>query len=333
MSTSASSFESTHESDPRRPIFLLFDGHAVIYRAYYALPKLTDSQGRVVNAVYGFARIVLRALKDFEPEYAAVTFDHPKPTFRHKEYEEYKAQRPEMPDDLQPQIPLVKDVVDALNIPRFEIEGYEADDLIGTVSRMLDEDPQQIGAGTDLLTVIVTGDRDIFQLVDDNTHVWIPGRGRRPDKEYDARAVESKMQVRPDQIVDMKALMGDSSDNIPGIKGIGKKTAAALLKEHGSLDRVYQVVEQIEQGEKKEDAVVKGSVYKKLKNNREQAYLSQKLAEIDCRVPLEINLDCCAVESYDKTQAVELFKQFDFKSLISLLPDDEFEGQVQASLF
>jgi DNA polymerase-1 len=319
--------------DHDRPIFLLIDGHAVIYRAFYGLPKLTDPQGRMINAVYGFTRILLSAIQEFEPNYLAVTYDHPKPTLRHQEFEDYKAHRPEMPDDLQPQIPLVKQVVTALNIPQFEQEGFEADDLIGTLSYQLDFNPEKVKAPEDVLTIIVTGDKDMLQLVDDNTHVWIPGRGRKLDIEYDTQTVIEKMGLKPEQIVDMKALMGDASDNIPGIKGIGQKTAVKLLKQYGSLEKIYKEIDKIEAGKREPSDVLKGSVLKKLQQGKEQAYLSQKLAQIDHGVPLEIDLPQCRVESFDKEEVVKLFKELDFKSLIPQLPNDQFEAQVQESLF
>lgn len=316
-----------------RPIFLLFDGHAVIYRAFYALPKLSDSQGRVVNAVYGFARVIISAIKDFSPRYIAVTFDHPKPTFRHKKFKDYKAHRPEMPDLLKPQIPLIKDVVNALNIPQFEREGYEADDLIGTISYKLDYEPQTINADPNLLTMIVTGDKDSFQLVDNNTHVWVPGRSQGKDLEYDPALVKEKMGVSPKQIIDLKGLMGDSSDNIPGIKGIGPKTAAKLLRKYPSMEEIYQQVDLIEAGKAEQDEVIKGNVYKKLVDGRDLALMSKQLATIDCQVSLEIDLEECRVESYDKTQVVSLFKELGFRSLIHELPNDQFESSVQEALF
>lgn len=316
-----------------RPIFLLFDGHAVIYRAYYALPPLTDPKGRVVNAAYGFSRIVLAAINEFEPEYLAVTFDHPKPTFRHEEYEDYKAHRPEMPDDLQPQIPIVKEITSSLSIPQFEVEGYEADDLIGTLSYWLDHQPEKLSVDQDILTVIVTGDKDLFQLVDNNTHVWIPGRGKKSDLEYDEETVKEKMGVKPSQIVDMKALMGDSSDNIPGIKGIGKKTAVKLLKEFKTLKKLYEAVDEIEREEKQPQGLLKGSLLEKLIEGRDLAFLSQKLARINQDAPIDVNLNDCRVESYDKTKVFELFESLDFKSLLSLLPSDQFETDVQQALF
>ncbi len=316
----------------RRPIFLLFDGHAVIYRAYFGLPPLSDSQGRMVNAVFGFSRILLSALNEFNPEYLAVTFDHPKPTFRHRQFEDYKADRPTMPDDLQPQIPIVKEIVSVLGIPQFEMEGYEADDLIGTLSYQLDHCPERLNINQDILTIIVTGDKDMFQLVDDNTHVWLPGRGKNDDVEYDASQVKKKMGVTPSQIVDMKALMGDASDNIPGIKGIGAKTAAKLLQEYQTLENLYKSVDQIN-SEAQQTSLLKGSLLKKLKEGKESAIMSQQLAQIMKNAPIEINLTTCRVEGYDKTKAIELLKSLDFKSLLPLLPNDQFETDVQQALF
>ncbi len=316
----------------KRPIFLLFDGHAVIYRAYFGLPPLSDSQGRMVNAVFGFAKILLSALHEFDPDYLAVTFDHPKPTFRHQQFEDYKADRPTMPDDLQPQIPIVKEIVSVLGIPQFEMEGYEADDLIGTLSYQLDHCPERLNVDQDILTVIVTGDKDMFQLVDDNTHVWLPGRGKNNDLEYDASQVKKKMGVNPSQIVDMKALMGDASDNIPGIKGIGAKTAAKLLQEYSSLEDLYKKVDQIT-SEAQQNNLLKGSLLKKLKEGKESAVLSQQLAQIMKNAPIEVNLTTCKVEGYDKTKAIELLKSLDFNSLISYLPSDQFETDVQQALF
>ncbi len=322
------------EPDPEQKIFLLIDGHALIYRAFYAFPNLTDPQGKLVNAVYGFCRILLSAINDFTPQYAAVTFDHPKPTFRHQEFDDYKAHRPEMPDELKPQIAIIKEVVEALNLPQFELAGYEADDLIGTINYKLDNCPDELGVmgglQEQLLTVVVTGDKDLLQLVDDSTHVWLPGRGRQPDREYDQAAVKQDLGIRPDQVVDFKALMGDSSDNIPGIKGVGQKTATKLLHHADSLKKLYEL---LEKPGFTQDEVLKGALLKKLKNNKEQAFLSQKLAKIEQQVPLELNLGQCQVNSYDKAKVVELFQALDFKSLIKMLPSDQFEQDIQEALF
>lgn len=319
----------TQKQPSDRKIFLLIDGHAVIYRAFYAFPGLTDTQGRLINAVYGFTRIILTAIRDFRPEYIAVTFDCHAPTFRHDNFTEYKANRAEMPDDLKPQIELIKQVVTALNIPQFAIPGFEADDIIGTISKIL-EQPGQPGQQGKLLTIIVTGDRDTLQLVDEDTHVWMPGRGKQQtDREYDIEAATEKMGVPPAQLVDLKALMGDSSDNIPGVKGVGPKTAIALIKQFGSLDALYHA---LESGEAQQLGL-KPAVVAKLLAEKSQAYLSRDLAQINRSVPLDFSLTACMVNSYDKGTVVELFKQFDFHSLISLLPADAFEASVQEALF
>lgn len=310
---------------PSRSTFLLIDAHALIYRAYYAIPPLTDSTGVMVNAVYGFSKIVLNTLAYFEPTYAAVCFDHPKPTFRHEQFEGYKAQRAKMPDDLIPQIALVKQVVQAMGIPAFEQPGFEADDLIGTLNARIGELKQG------LLTVITTGDQDAFQLVDDDTHIFMPARGKqRGDIEYDAALVEQKWGIKPDQVTDLKALMGDTSDNIPGVKGIGPKTAMALIQAFSSLEKLYAALDANPAGD---DQLLKGAVLGKLTSDRETAFLSKELATIKRDVPLEFDLEQCRVTGYDKDQVIALFQQFGFKSLIAALPSDAFETAVQEALF
>ncbi len=307
-----------------RQIFLLVDAHALIYRAYYALPNLTDPEGHLVNAAYGFTRMFLTAINHFEPEYSAVCFDHKGETLRKKHYEAYKAQRTPMPDDLIPQIALVKELVDALNVPRFEIEGYEADDLIGTINRQVEHLDGR------LLTVIVTGDQDMFQLVDNDTHVWMPARGKQQgDMEYDRRLVEKKLQIKPSQIVDFKALSGDASDNIPGVKGIGKKTATKLIHRFASLEQIYAFLDKNPTG----DDLVKGALLTKLKEGKASAFLSQDLATISTEVDLDFSLEACRVTAYDKTKAIQLLNKLGFKSLIKLLPTDAFEHSVQEALF
>ncbi len=304
--------------------FLLVDAHALIYRAYYAIPNLTDPNGQLVNAVYGFSKMVLNAISYFEPEYAAVCFDHPKPTFRHKKFDGYKAQRAKMPDDLIPQIQIVKDVVQALGIPKFELEGFEADDLIGTVNRKVEN------LDNELLTIIVTGDQDSFQLVDNDTHIWMPARGKQKgDIEYDAALVEKKWGIKPLQVIDMKALMGDSSDNIPGVKGVGPKTAAALIQKFETIEKIYEFLDKNPEG----DDLIKGALLPKLIDGKESAIMSKDLATIECKVPIDFDLENCRVTSYDKNKVIEIFQKFGFKSLISTLPKDDFETSVQEALF
>lgn len=307
---------------------MIVDGHALIYRAYHAFPPLTDSSGRLVNAVYGFSRILLTAISDFRPEYIAVAFDHKAPTKRAEVFADYKAHRPKMPDDLIPQIEIIKDVVDALNIPRYEQAGYEADDLIGTVSARLATEVNPTPTG-ELLTTIVTGDKDLLQLVDKDTHVFIPSRGKYGgDVEYNEIAVKEKLGVQPNQVVELKALMGDTSDNIPGVLGVGQKTAEKLVSTFGSLEKLYEAVEK---GTHQE--LLKGKLLERLQKDRENAFLSRELATILRDIPVEFDLEHCRVSSYDKTKAVELFQQYDFSSLINLLPVDKFEQGVQDALF
>lgn len=314
------------------PYFLLIDGHALIYRAYHAFPALSTKQGMLVNAVYGFTRHVLTAIRTYEPKYIAVTFDHPKPTFRHSDFAEYKAHRVKMPDDLIPQIQVIKDVVTTLNIPQFELAGYEADDLIGTLTAQI------AGLNTQtsekIMSLVVTGDRDSFQLVDDYTHVWLPGRGKGSDDlEYDREAVKKRMDVYPEQIVDLKALMGDASDNIPGVGGIGEKTACRLINAFVTLEKVYEAAEGFEPAKAVKGEVLTAKVVSNLLKDKKSAFLSQKLARIDRAVPITLDLEACRVSGYDKEKAHAAIEELGFKSLLPLLPADEFELSIQDALF
>lgn len=311
--------------------FILIDGHALIYRAYHAFPGLTSPSGMLINAVYGFARIMLTSIRDLEPEYIAVAFDHKGKTHREKEFVEYKAQRAPMPDDLIPQIEIIKRFVDALNVPRFELEGFEADDLIGTITCQLkgslDHVTQPNDTNADVTVTVVTGDKDLLQLVRPGVSVFMPSRTKdQGDINYGREQVFEKMGVYPEQVIDLKALMGDASDNIPGVKGIGKKTAATLIQTFGTLDALYTAIEAEKSG-------LKGATLQKLIDGKESAYLSQKLATIECSVPVEFNLEKCRVTQYDKQTVVDLFHELDFKSLVPLLPKDDFENSVQSALF
>lgn len=324
--------------DEQQEMLMLVDAHAIIYRAYYSFPPtLTTPEGTLVNAAFGFTRILLTAIRDMHPSYMAVVFDHPKPTFRHEEFKAYKAHREKMPDDLIPQIGITKDIVQALNIPQFSVAGFEADDLIGTLSRqaMALQQEELTVAGLPpeqkkIQTVVVTGDQDLFQLVNEQIHVWLPPRGKRhPAAEYDTDRVEKKMGVRPDQVIDLKALMGDASDNIPGIKGVGPKTATKLLQKFETLEKLYQALEKPEEY----PDLFKGALLKKLQEGKESAFMSQKLATISQEAPIDLDLAACKVTGYDKTQAVALFQDLEFRSLVNSLPADEFESSIQESLF
>lgn len=315
-------------SSPKQ--LILIDGHALIYRAFFAIPTLTTKEGLQVNAVYGFTRILLAVIRDQKPEYIAVAFDTPKPTFRHTDFVGYKAQRKEMPEELRGQIDYVKQIVNILNIPTFAIDGYEADDVIGTLARQVTKDCIPQHQGTHVL--IVTGDKDSFQLVNDCVHILVPPNGKNGEQEFDAQAVVNKMGVRPDQIIDYKALAGDPSDNIPGVKGIGGKSAVRLLEEYDSVNNMYEEIKK-QTDKVKNSKILKGATLTKIVEGYESAMLSQKLATIDTHVPINVELDDCRVSGYEKTKATKLFEEFNFKSLIKQLPDDDFEMGVAEMLF
>ncbi|MBA3062798.1 MAG: DNA polymerase I, partial [Atribacteria sp.] len=213
-----------------RKKFILVDGQGLLYRAFYALPQLTTTYGQVVNAVYGFTMILIRLLEEEKPEYIVVTFDTPVPTFRHKEFKEYKAHRKKMPDELINQIPLIKEIINNYNITICSKEGYEADDVIGTIAKEAEK--------RNCNTIIVTGDKDAFQLISPHTKVMTTIKGVTEVKIYDEEGIKKKYGVDPEKIVDILALKGDISDNIPGVPGIGEKTAVALIKELGSVENI-----------------------------------------------------------------------------------------------
>lgn len=220
----------------KQKTLILIDGHALVHRAFHALPPLNTGGGELVNAVFGFTSILLKVLKDLAPDYIAATFDLAGPTFRHKEFEDYKATRVKAPDELYAQIARVKDVLGAFNIPVYEKEGFEADDVIGTIARQAKKDKVK--------TIIVTGDLDTLQLVDKDTEVFTLKKGVKDTVFYDEAAVRARFEgLGPEQMVDYKGLKGDPSDNIPGVPGVGEKTAIELLKQYGSLDELYKELE------------------------------------------------------------------------------------------
>lgn len=288
---------------PSQKILVLLDGNALIHRAYHALPPLTAKGGETVHAVYGFAMTLLSVLEKFHPEYIAASFDLAGPTFRHEAYEEYKATRVKAPDDLYAQIPRVKELVRAFNIPIYELEGYEADDCVGTIAR------QAILADPALGVVIVTGDNDALQLVNDRTKIFTLRKGIKDTVLYDEAAVRAKYGLSPAQLRDFKGLRGDTSDNIPGVKGIGEKGAVALLQKYGTLEGVYAALHEIT-----------GATHDKLERDREQAFLSKKLGTIDTDAPVELRLADAVAREYDRDAVAKLFQEFGFRSLVKRLP-------------
>ena len=291
------------------PILYLIDGHALAYRAYYALTKGRSSDrwvtgsGEPIAGVYGFTSVLLRILEQEDPDYLAVVFDTGK-TFRDEIYPDYKATRAKMPDDLRPQIDRIRELVDTFHIPRLEKEGYEADDVLGSVTRKAVDE----GLGVK----IFTGDRDLLQLVDERVIVNLPGRSLSDARDYLPDDVEEKLGVRPDQVVDYKALMGDSSDNIPGVSGVGTKTAAKLLDQYGTLDAVYEHLEELTPG-----------LRQNLEDDRDQAYLSRELAAIVTDLDVPLDLDKARPDSFSPQDVHALFRELEFRSLLKRLESIE----------
>ena len=285
-----------------KPLLVLVDGSAVFYRGYYALPPtMTNREGQPTNAIYGFTTIFLKMLADLKPKYVVVAWDKGNDTFRKQMYPEYKGTRKATPEDLIAQIPGLKELVAALHLPLLELDEFEADDIIGTLACQAEK-------RGDLRTIVVTGDLDELQLVDENTVVRI-ARTTGDVMDYDIAAVKDRYGVTPKQFIDVKALKGDTSDNIPGVPGIGEKGAMGLIAKYGSLDGVYDHVDEQSAG-----------LAKKLTEGKELAYLSQKLSTIVLDVPVELDLGAAEVGQYDLEKVTEFFHRMDFRSLLTKLP-------------
>lgn len=288
------------------PKFIIIDGNALIHRSFHAIPPtLTTKDGRLVNAVYGFTSFILRAFLELRPEFVVLTLDRAAPTFRHEEYSEYKATRTKAPDELYEQIPIVKEVAKILDIPIFEKDGFEADDLIGTLAK-------EAKTATDWHSIIITGDMDTLQLIDKRTSVYTMSRGFSDSIIYGPDEVKARYGLNPDQIVDYKALRGDASDNIPGVKGIGEKGAVELLQNFKTLDGVYKAV-------KNDSEKIKSRTKELLITDKDKAYLSQSLATIDCEVPIKINWDVFRLDSFNEDATIKLFQDLEFRSLLGKL--------------
>ena len=283
--------------------FVLIDGNSLLNRAYYATPVFTAKDGFPTNGIFGFVKLLLKIISDKKPSYLAVAFDLHAPTFRHEMYADYKAGRKPMPEDLVVQVPVLKEVLSLMNIRICELAGYEADDVIGTLARKFG-----------VQTYIYTGDRDSYQLVDENTSVCYTRKGVSDILELSAENFQSEVGLNPAQIIDLKALMGDKSDNIPGVPGVGEKSAMQLLADYGNLDEIYAHLGEI-----------KGALGKKLTDNKESAYFSRKLATIDTDVPVGIQLSECVLRMPFPHAVREKFAELDFRSLTSLPIFDETE--------
>lgn len=287
-----------------KPKLIIIDGNALIHRSFHAIPPtLRTKDGVLVNAVYGFTSFLLKALNEFKPEFVVLTLDKAGKTFRHEEYAEYKATRIKAADELYEQIPVVKRVAKAFNIPIFEKSGYEADDLIGTICKQNDKEKN-------LEKIIITGDMDTLQLVNKKTKIYTMSRGLSDSILYDEKKVRERYNIDPDQIIDYKALRGDPSDNIPGVRGVGDKMATELLNIFGNLENIYRAVA-------KKDARIKARTIELLTVSKDDAYLSKKLATIHCQAPIKFSLADASLRSFPLNKVLNIFSELNFKSLLN----------------
>jgi DNA polymerase-1 len=300
---------------------LLIDGNAIFHRAFHALPLLTDSKGRFTNAVYGFTRMLFEVIKKEKPDYLTIAFDHRDKTFRHHEFTEYKANRAAPPQELYPQLPILLDLIEVFEIPVFQQSGFEADDIIGTLSTQAEKHDG-------LKTVILTGDKDAFQLVSDQVSVLVPHKGISETTTYDPAGVQTRMGLKPEQIVDYKALRGDASDNIPGVKGIGEKQAVELLEKYQDLDNLYQHLDELKPAQRQ-----------KLLDNRDTAYMSRKMATIIRDMPISLDLEKCQLHTWPIEKTRQALEELGFSSLqknlneLKLLFEARQHQERQPSLF
>ena len=281
---------------------VILDGNALIHRAYHALPPFKTKKGQLVNAIYGFVSILFKVIKELKPAYLVTTFDLAGPTFRNIEYKEYKAKRVKPPQELYDQIPLIKEIVKALDIPIYEKKGFEADDVIGTIVQKTKDKK--------IKNIIITGDLDTLQLVGKQTEVHTPPKGVKDMIIYDSAMVKKRYGLTPKQINDFKGLKGDPSDNIPGVAGIGQKTALDLIKKFGSLKKLYQNLPQSDLNPK---------LKARLLEYKEDAFFSQYLVTIKKDVPINFNLKKCGWGEFNRSKVIKLLKKLEFNSLIKRL--------------
>jgi len=302
--------------------FLIIDGNAILHRAYHALPPLTDKTGRIVNAVYGFFSMLLKVIEEIRPTHIAVCFDRPKPTFRKALFSGYQAHRPEMADDLSNQIQVLHDSLQKSHIAIFEVDGYEADDLIGTLAwqAIQKRDKKEVEVK------IVTGDRDLLQLVNRQVHILFPILGITKMTEFDEKMVEEKFGIKSSQFIDYKALIGDPSDGYPGVTGIGPKTASSLLQEFDSFENLYNNLGKLP-----------SKISEKLAIDAEQAALAKKLATIVIDAPVRLDFKQCDIENVKKESVEGVFDELSFTSLkkrlgtISMIPSKKETKKEQST--
>lgn len=277
---------------------ILIDGSGLIYRGFYAIPPFfKTSDGAQANAVFGFASILISLLTIQKPDYIAVALDKKGPTFRHKEFKEYKATRVKAPQELYDQIPLVQEVINAFGIPLFSAEGFEADDILATIAKRLSDNKN-------IQTFIATGDFDVFQAIGPNVSILYPAKGFKEAEVWTTEDVIKKYNLTPEQIPDYKGLAGDSSDNIPGVRGIGDKGATELLLKYKSLENIYEHLGEIG-----------GAMHKKLEEGKDSAFMSKRLATLDSATPIDFDLSACRTKNLNISSVQNLFGKLGFKSL------------------
>ncbi len=286
---------------------IIIDSNALLHRSFHALPPLANSLGQETGAVYGFLLTLFKAIKDLNPNYIVACFDTKAKTFRHEQYKEYKAQRPVTPSGIISQIPITKEVLEKFGIPVFAKDGFEADDLIATISKLAQEQDK------DLEIFILTGDLDNLQLVNKKVKVYTLGRGIKDTVIYDINKVEERFGVKPEQMIEFKALTGDPSDNIPGVEGIGKKTAAEIIQKYGTVKKLYDELST-------DTAVLKPKVKEALKQNKETAMMSLDLVKMKNNVDIDFKIQNCEFEKYNNIEVEGKLRELEFNSLVGHLP-------------
>ncbi|MDX8046686.1 DNA polymerase I [Gracilibacillus sp. S3-1-1] len=292
---------------------ILIDGNSIAYRAFFALPLLNNDKGVYTNAVYGFTTMLLRILEEEQPTHMLVAFDAGKTTFRHQTYKEYKGGREKTPSELREQFPLLRELLDAFSIKHYQLEKYEADDIIGTIAKQANEKDWQVK--------VISGDKDLLQLISDKVDVRLTKKGISDVMTYTPEVLQDDMEVTPEQVIDLKALMGDKSDNIPGVPGVGQKTAAKLIKQFTTIENLYDHLDEVSGKKLKE----------KLEDNKEAAFMSKELVTINRQSPIEITADDTVYEGYTDQQVKEIFLDLGFQSLLKRI-DGEAEEEKQEAL-
>lgn len=306
-----------------KKVSLILDSNSILYRVFFALPPLKTKKGEPTGAIYGFLLVFFKVIKELKPNYICACFDHPRPTFRHQKYKEYKITRPKIPQELKSQILKTKEILKAFSVPLFEKEGFEADDLIGTiVERIKKEDPN-------VENIILSGDKDLLQLIDDSTKIYLL-KGHKEKILFDKELLKQEYQgLTPKQIPHFKSLVGDPSDNLPGVPGIGEKTALNLLKNFYSIENLYEALEKKNEKSKK----IPPKIRETLLRQKELVFFSKSLIEIKKDVPIEFNLEKCRWKDFNEEKIVKILEELEFKSLIGKISELKLKEKTKEDYF